>query len=332
LSRRARTVPVRTYPWAHMDPERRNAILLISGIALIVVAAFTMASYGYYKDKIQPKHETVLLVGNRKFDISELQRRVKAETIRNSLDPAKVDENIKNTLAKMEEEELIRQSARRNGVTATSDDMLNGFKVRLGVGGEIPREQLANLVRLDLQNSGLELDDLNDIVRAQVLDKKMNDKVKAALPPSAEQVNLGLIEVPGEGKALQVRQRIDSGNETFSVVAAKESTHPSKDKAGDLGWVPRGALPPEVEKAAFEGFGLSDVIATDSGFFILAIRDKQVRELTDEARDQIAQEARAEVLERTRANVGIDVQLTNGQLRRIAIALGSNNVPGQPGA
>jgi len=314
-----------------MDPERRNAILLISGIVAIVIAAFAMASYGYYKDKIQPKHETVLVVGSRSFDISQLQRRTKAETIRSSLDPAKVEDNIKNTLAKMEEEELVRQSARRNGVTATDDEMLAGFRTRVGVGSETPRDQVTNLLRLDLQRTGLDLDDVTDIVKAQVLDKKMNDKVKAGLPKSAEHVNLGLIEVPGEGKALQVRQRIDGGGETFSVVAAKESTHSSKDKAGDLGWVPRGALPPEVEKVAFESSGLSDVIPTDSGFFILAIRDKQTMELTDETRDQIAQEARAEVLERTRANVGIDVQLTQGQLRRVAIGMGAT-APGQPSA
>lgn len=327
MSRPARAASVRSYPWDRIDPDQRNSILLVSGIVVIVILALGMAGYGYYKDKIEYKHERVLTVGDRSFNYSDLLRRTKAEVIKNSLDPAKTQDNIENTLAKMEEEELVRQAARRNGITASADDMLAGYRTRLGLPESADRITVSNLLRLELQNTGLSLDDLDDIVKSQVLDKKMNDAVKKQVPASSEHVNLGIIQVPGEGKALQLRKRIDGG-ESFNVVAAQDSTHPSKDKAGDLGWVSRGALPPEVEKVAFDQFGLSDVVGTDAGFFLMAIRDKQMREVTDEDKDQIAQQARQEVLDRTRTNVGIDVALTRGQETRIAQEMGARAVPG----
>jgi parvulin-like peptidyl-prolyl isomerase len=327
LSRRAQVAPSRTYPWSTIDPERRNSILLVGSIVIIIVAAFIMAGYGYYKDKLQYKHEAVLTVGNRTFDYESLLRRTRAETIKNALDPAKVQDNIENTLAKMEEEELVRQAARRANVTATNEEMQAGYRARLGLAPTTDANTVTQLMRSELNTTGLNLDDMKDIVLSQVLDKKMNDQVKAVLPASSEHVNLGLIEVDGEGKALQIRQRIDGG-ESFNTIAAKESTHPSKDKAGDLGWVSRGSLPAAVEKVAFEQFALSDVVSTDAGYFILAIRDKQTREITDDEKDLIAQESRQEVLDRTRTNVGIDVALTKGQETRIAQTLGARSVPG----
>ena len=61
------------------------------------------------------------------------------------------------------------------------------------------------------------------------------------------------------------------------MLAAQYSKGPAAAQGGDIGFVERGVILPEVEKAAF---GLpvgqvSDVIETEMGFHIIAVVDKR---------------------------------------------------------
>ena len=96
--------------------------------------------------------------------------------------------------------------------------------------------------------------------------------------------------------------------------------------------MPREALPKEVADVAFgrEGLFLSDVIENEAGFFIIAVRGKEERDLTDETKEQIVQQKRAEVLLKAIQAVGVASDLTQGQERRIALNLGATQRP--PGA
>ena len=220
--------------------------------------------------------------------------------MRNSLDTSQMQKNIEDTLKQMRDEELLRQAGKMNGIVLTEADMLQGYRDRFGLPPEASRELIALNVRSELRTGGLTLDDFEDIIRAQVIDKRMGDKVRSALPAKAPHVNLGLIQLGSQSQAIQLRQTIFEEKESFAVVAARESKHPSKDKAGDVGWVPREALPKEVADVAFgrDELFLSDVIENEAGFFIIAVRGKEDRDLTDENKELIVQQKRAEVLNR----------------------------------
>lgn len=76
--------------------------------------------------------------------------------------------------------------------------------------------------------------------------------------------------------ALQLRERILKG-EPFEQLAAQFSRGPAAAQGGDIGFVERGVILPEVEKAAF-GLSvgqLSDVIETEMGFHLIAVVDKR---------------------------------------------------------
>jgi len=77
-------------------------------------------------------------------------------------------------------------------------------------------------------------------------------------------------------QALQLRERILKG-EPFEPLAAQFSKGPAAAQGGDIGFVERGIILPEVEKAAF-GLSvgqLSDVIETEMGFHLIAVVDKR---------------------------------------------------------
>ena len=331
MSRRIQTVPQRTYPWSSIDPERRNTLLLVGAISFVVLVAMVLAAYGYYHEKVAPNRETVLRVGSRSWTVADLERRTKHQIIRNSLDTSEMQKNIEDTLKQMRDEELVRQAAKQNGVTLSEEDLLQGYRDRFGLPPGASRELITLNLRSELKMGGLTLDDFDDIIRAQVLEKRMGDEVRKALPAKAPHVNLGLIQLGSQSQALQLRQTILEEKESFAVVAARESKHPSKDKGGDVGWVPREALPKEVGDVAFSrsdgGLFLSDVIENEAGFFIIAVRGYEDRELTDENKELIVNQKRAEALQKVTASVGVAVDLTTGQERRIALNLGATQRP-----
>lgn len=313
-----------------MDPERRNTLLLLSGISFVVLIAVVLAGYGFYHEKVAPNRETVLRVGDRSWSVADLERRMNHQIVRNSLDRNEMQKHIEDTLKQMRDEELLRQSAKLNGTTLSKEDVLQGYRDRFGLPAEASRELITLNLRSELKLGGLTLDDFDDIIRAQVIDKRMGDAVRKSLPAKAPHVNLGLIQLSTQSQAIQLRQVVFEEKESFAVVAARESKHPSKDKAGDVGWVPKEALPKEVADVAFSrtDLFLSDVIENEAGFFIIAVRGLEERDLTDENKQLIVEQKRAEALEKATRSVGVAVDLTQGQGRRIAINLGAGRAAG----
>ncbi len=92
----------------------------------------------------------------------------------------------------------------------------------------------------------------------------------------AEEVRLRQIVLKDKEKAVNIRQRIIHGQE-FQELARKYSCAPEAQKSGDLGWVSRGMLLREVEKAAFslKPGAVSSVIESPFGFHILKLEEKR---------------------------------------------------------
>jgi parvulin-like peptidyl-prolyl isomerase len=77
-------------------------------------------------------------------------------------------------------------------------------------------------------------------------------------------------------EANRLRERILKG-ERFEVIAARYSKGPAAAEGGDIGFVERGVMMPEVEKAAFDlPVGeVSGVIDTEEGFQLLTVVDRK---------------------------------------------------------
>ncbi len=101
--------------------------------------------------------------------------------------------------------------------------------------------------------------------------------------PSAEAI--AAAEAAALETASEARARIEGG-EPFADVAMEVSQDVvTAESGGDLGWVPRGQLPAEVDEVAFSlGVGeLSDPIRTTSGYYIIYVADSDPEREVDEA-------------------------------------------------
>ena len=107
-----------------------------------------------------------------------------------------------------------------------------------------------------------------------------------------EQVHLYNILLETEEEAQDILEQLKAGGD-FSEIAKEKSTGPSAAQGGDLGYLSKGTIIPEIEEVVFalELEELSEVIKTDFGFHILKITEKKPKSVKtlEEVKEDIIQ-------------------------------------------
>jgi peptidyl-prolyl cis-trans isomerase C len=105
-----------------------------------------------------------------------------------------------------------------------------------------------------------------------------------------EQVYLYNILVETEEVAKDILEKLKAGGD-FIEIAKEKSTGPSAAQGGDLGYVSKGDLIPEIENVVFalEIGNISDIIKSEYGFHILKVTDKkpEVLKTFEEVKEEI---------------------------------------------
>jgi peptidyl-prolyl cis-trans isomerase SurA len=137
-----------------------------------------------------------------------------------------------------------------------------------------------------------------------------------ALPKGASAAEQARIQATGE----RVLQRIKAG-EDFGKIAKEVSQGPSAKEGGELGFLKRGTVQPELERAAFalSAGEISGLIRTKPGFQILQVEERRggaqrpFGEVKDEIRDRLTNEQletyRSEYIADLRKDAVIDIKI-----------------------
>jgi len=115
--------------------------------------------------------------------------------------------------------------------------------------------------------------------------------------PEKEKTKNTKTKEEARAKAEELLAKIKDGGD-FAAIAYESSEDPYRVKGGDLGYIHKGRIMPEIEQVAF-GLKNGEVmgpVETPEGFYIIKVEDhKQERQLTfDEAKDKIKMELEQE--------------------------------------
>jgi peptidyl-prolyl cis-trans isomerase SurA len=148
-------------------------------------------------------------------------------------------------------------------------------------------------------------DDLRNYYQQHAREFSTGEEIKVRhifflLPAGAS----GADEARAREKAERALARVRGGAD-FEAVAREVSQGPSASSGGDLGWLRRGVVQPELERAAFalQVGGVSDVVRTKTGFQIVKLEGRRGGEPRpfDQVKDEIRERLTNDQAETLRA-------------------------------
>ncbi len=202
--------------------KRRQRILLGSGI-LIICAVIGLIGAGIYHQwyipEYKPLHQTVITVNDTEFDMDYYIKMIKYYGQGMSIQ--QIYGLVDEVAIYIEQNELIRQGAFNLGINISDKEVDNELKNR-----DLPLNK-----------------DYRDVFRAQMLiDKLLDEYFEPEVPLSAEHRHILGMFLENESQAIEVRAGLESGEDFAELASQLSLDNFSKEKEGDLGWRPEGAL------------------------------------------------------------------------------------------
>jgi peptidyl-prolyl cis-trans isomerase C len=313
--------------------ERRSDLLLMGlGVAVVLAVVF-IAVFGYYQTQIRPKGEAVLEVGGRSFSLRYMEQRLRYD-VRNgstmySADPAGAPDRL---VQEVETEELMRQGAPEKGVDLSEAAIDAEIRNKENVPANAGQNAFAAAYREAVRSSGLSTDAYRDVIAAGLAQSAVQALFQSQAPKTAEQVRFRVIMLGTEEEAKAALDRLRNG-EDFAVVAQQVSQHAaSRDKGGEMDWLPRGVLEPALDDAVFSlDIGqISDVITGQNALFIVQVEERQAdRETTPDQQSLLANTAMQNWLSDLKDRLGVTITLDNSKRSDILGVLQSEISGGQ---
>ncbi|MFC1898775.1 peptidylprolyl isomerase [Chloroflexota bacterium] len=198
--------------------KKLQRIVSTAGIVVVVVIIAIMG-VGWYVGYYQPLQETVIRVNTTEFDMGYY---VKMLGLYGKEWPIQYADSLSDgVVGVIQRNELIRQGALDAGIAVSADEI---------------SEKLASY-EPPLSK------DYQDIARTDLLvDKLMERHFEPMIPQVAEHRNVMAIFLESEEQALEMRARIEAG-EDFTILAEEYSLDAeSRENKGELGWHPEDVL------------------------------------------------------------------------------------------
>ena len=238
------------------DNQRRAQFFIIGGVVIAALAVVGIGVFGYCQTSYRPQHQTVLKVGDRAFQMNYVENRLRY-VIKNAAPGTPVmtnyDQAILETFSQIESDQINRIGAPQLNVSVSDDEVDAKIRQNLGLSDSVDQATYAAAYRNLVKASGFSPDDYRELIAAQLLEDKIRQNLRASIPDSTEQMHLLDIQVATQQNAQTVQDRLAKG-EDFAAIAGDTTISidtTSNTKGGDLGWIPRGALPTDIENAVF---------------------------------------------------------------------------------
>ncbi len=199
---------------------------------------------------------------------------------------------------------LINQAAAREGVVVSSADIEAAVSSLINDIGQAALEER-------LAREGLTLDQMRQELQQEMTASRMIEHVIAEIPTRAEHINARHILLPTQDEAERLLAQLRTGAD-FATLAQRYSQDTyTRDRGGDLGYVPRGILTaPEVELATFalQPGQISEVIHSALGYHIVQVVDRVPdREVSEENLRLLRDRAVREWLDALRQQADIEL-------------------------
>jgi foldase protein PrsA len=256
---------------------KQKAYLLIASVfaaVLVIVGIF------YYQVDVAPFRQVVITVDGKNVRMDYFLTRIRMA----QADPLSVLQQLTNEL-------IIKEEAPKLGITVTDKDIETELRSEAAGADSAPVSDTAfkDWYRQRLNQAKVSDATFKEITGTGLLSSRMQDYQAERINTAVPQVHLSIIIVNSEDDATKAIARWNSG-EDFAKIAKDVSTDTtSRDKGGDIGWVPRGvtvfdaaAFALDVGKISDPGAYMPDPNSPPSFYYVLLVTEKSATRQVDD--------------------------------------------------
>ena len=295
---------------------RRNERLVVAAAGGVLVLAALVVAVGLFLTQYRPPRAHVLGVGDRDYDAGAVVRRALYE-LRFGDAVTALDAAVPDTLRRLEDDEVLRSRAPLLVGSVDWIEVRAELIDRVGLDGI---EGFLDRYTVLLRDSGLRRDEMEAMVEAQILERRLRDAFAAGLDAAGGQALLSRIRLADAAAAGDVRRLAAADGADFAAIAAERGSAQAADDGADLGWRPLAALAPAAREAIGPlAAGEVSAVVRDGPFhdvYLVRERDDE-RPLDDAQRAAIAGERFEAWLAAERGAVETVEDLSAGEQRWI---------------
>ena len=278
-------------PQRRADPERGTRFLIVGGVAAALLIVAGLIGFGWYQTQIAPRAKTVLRVGETKYNLAHVERRMSLMLAENSffLQSPEILESLPAiVLDRLEQEGKLLEAAGELGdITISAEELDAKIREGGGLAADVPPADFVAQLDRQIKESGLKEDEFLQMLRAELLEEKVRTYFTEIAPEREPQVRARWIVLEDQEQADDALERLDA-DEDFAAVAGDLSTDTvTAEEGGELDWRTRAGspfMPEEVEDFLFaaEAGQRSGIISTSFGLYIVeALEHDDDRELDE---------------------------------------------------
>ena len=327
MPKRRRQARIPTPAWERPRGTLGSRVLGRSGqfygtvaVGLLIAVALAVIGYAFLSDYIEKQQRpgsTAIKVEDTKFRLDYYSDRLKMFVDQlggPNTDAAQQPSVLENVANNIITEEIVRRFAKELEVTASEDEIKEAIAKRLGI--TVDDETFDVVFQQELTRSSLNEQDYRKMVQAEVLIDKLRKKFEEKVPASVESAHYRQIVVSADDVAQEVRDQLEGGAD-FAALAKENSLDTStKEKGGDVGWVPRGVLDPAMEELVFalEPGGVTTVPSAQGVYVVEMLEKAKDRPLDSAQKVPLANRAFADWVKEKKSSLTIvnNMSLSDG--------------------
>jgi foldase protein PrsA len=271
-----------------VERERKGKQTAYIIVGLVIAVILIIFGVFYYQSYVAPFHRAVITVDSIQIRMDYFLDRTRIA----EADPMSMLQSLTN-------EQLIKLGAPRYGITVTDQEIDQELR-RIASGGSenitVTEAEFKEWYRQRLNETKFSDSRYRELVGIGLLVTRFQEYLAKQAPTVVEQVHLHLIVVTTYDEAVKVTDRLKSG-ESFAAVAQEVSLDTeSKEKGGDIGWLPHGVVSFDSTAFALNINEVSDPLpyyadtsdasstpSAPSAYFIIMVSEKaDAREVAEE--------------------------------------------------
>ncbi len=259
--------------------QRRTAIIITS-VVIVLILIIVGVSY-YFREDARYKRLTIITVDDISINMDYFLMKTRLA----GAEPVTMLETLTNEL-------LIKIEAPRYVAEVTPEDIDQALRrIASGESETISESEFKEWYRQLLNEIGLSDSEYKEIVATSLLATRLREYLAERIPTVQEQVHLHSILLDTEDTE-KIWDKYGEGEEFDKVTREVWQDKQSEGTVEDVGWLPRGVLPPGFDEVAFNLIiddisepliYVSDPTSEETFYYLLMVSEKADAREIDEA-------------------------------------------------